>query len=196
VPTPARTSVDAIVDAGRRLVEDGGLDALTLQAVAAAVGVRAPSLYKRIDGRPDLVRRVSNAIAIELGERIDGAATTGQSRTDVIAMARAVRAYAQEHPQAYSLLFSPLPDEWRADADLNARISAPILRTAGALAGEAEALPAARTVVAWLQGFLAMELAGAFRLGGDVDAAFDYGVDHVLRGLERAGEGAQSRRRG
>jgi AcrR family transcriptional regulator len=185
VPTPARTSVDAIVEAGRRLVEDGGLEALTLQAVATAVGVRAPSLYKRIDGRGDLVRRVSNAIAVELGERIARAATTGRPRTDVIAMARAVRAYALEHPQAYSLLFSPLPEAWRVDADLNARISAPILRSAGAVAGEVDALPAARTVVAWLQGFLAMELAGAFRLGGDVDAAFDYGIDHVLRGLER-----------
>jgi hypothetical protein len=100
-------------------------------------------------------------------------------------MARAVRAYALAHPQAYSLLFSPLPEAWRVDADLNARISAPILRSAGAVAGEVDALPAARTVVAWLQGFLAMELAGAFRLGGDVDAAFDYGIDHVLRGLER-----------
>ena len=189
MPTPAKTSADAIVDAGRELVDRAGLEALTLQGVARAVGVRAPSLYKRIGGRGDLVRRVCNAIAADLGSHIAAAATTGEPTTDVVAMARAVRAFAQAHPRAYGLLFSPLPEDWRADPELNAQVSSPIVRVAGELAGEADALPAARTLVAWLQGFLAMELAGAFRLGGDVDAAFDYGIEHLLGGLTQRGPG-------
>ena len=36
---------------------------------------------------------------------------------------------------------------------------------------------------AWATGFLQMELAGAFRLGGDVDEAFDYGLDRLIHGL-------------
>ena len=42
---------------------------------------------------------------------------------------------------------------------------------------------AARTVVAWANGFIAMELAGAFQLGGDVDRAFDYGIDHIVAAI-------------
>jgi hypothetical protein len=49
--------------------------------------------------------------------------------------------------------------------------------------GDADALMAARMLVAWAQGFVSMELAGAFRLGGDVDAAFDYGLERLTASL-------------
>ena len=44
-------------------------------------------------------------------------------------------------------------------------------------------LEAARTVVAWANGFVGMELAGAFRMGGDVDARV-----HVRGGADRDGD--------
>jgi hypothetical protein len=69
------------------------------------------------------------------------------------------------------------------DATLNARAAEPMLRTAAALAGPYRALEASRTVVAWANGFVGMELAGTFRLGGDVDEAFDYGVDRITESI-------------
>ncbi len=183
MPTPARTSVEEIVSAGRRILEDGGIEALTLNDVARAVGVRTPSLYKRIDGRGDLIRRISNDVATELGAHLEQAGTTGDPRADLRAMARAAHEFARAHPRAYALLFLPLPEPWRADPALNVRVSAGILRVAGEVAGQSDALEAARTVVAWLNGFIAMESAGAFRLGGDVDAAFEYGIDRLIAGL-------------
>ena len=54
---------------------------------------------------------------------------------------------------------------------------------------------AARTVTAWAHGFVTMELAGAFRLGGDVDRAFAYGVDHLAGALESSGARRPTRAR-
>jgi hypothetical protein len=65
------------------------------------------------------------------------------------------------------------------------RSSAAFLRVVTEVAGQQHALPAARTIVAWAHGFITMELAGAFRLGGDVDQAWNFGLDRVLSAVRR-----------
>jgi AcrR family transcriptional regulator len=183
VPTPPKTSLDAIVHAGREILEAQGFEALTLRAVADAVGVRAPSLYKRIGGRADLVRRISNDVATELAADLDAASGSGDARADLREIARTARAFALGHPRGYALLFAPLPEEWRIDPAVNVEISQILVAAAQRIVGPELALDAARTVVAWFHGFVSLELAGGFRLGGDVDAAFDFGIDRIIRGL-------------
>jgi hypothetical protein len=64
--------------------------------------------------------------------------------------------------------------------------SAAVLRASEELAGHQHALDAARTVTAWAFGFLTMELAGAFQLGGDPDTAFEFGADAVARAVAQS----------
>ncbi|WP_159606577.1 TetR/AcrR family transcriptional regulator, partial [Agromyces humi] len=71
MPTPDRTSLEAIVEAGRALLEADGLDGLTMQAVADRVGVRAPSLYKRVRNRDALVARIAEATLQDLSARLE-----------------------------------------------------------------------------------------------------------------------------
>jgi len=185
MPTPARTSIEEILKAGRAIIETDGIDGLTMQAIADRVGVRAPSLYKRIRSRNQLLRLVANDAAAELTGELDTAATTGDARRDLAALARTFRDFARRNPGAYSLLFARLPDDARADPEWSVKASAGLLDATERLAGTADALEAARTVVAWANGFIAMELAGAFRLGGHVDRAWEYGIDHVATAIAR-----------
>jgi AcrR family transcriptional regulator len=189
-PARAKTTDADILDAAARLLEMGGLDALTMQAVAAEVGVRPPSLYKRVSDRAALVRAVQEAAAAELGAALSDAASGQDPRADIVAMADAFRAFAHRRAGAYGLLFAALPDEMRVSPETNAAAVAPLFRALAVLLDGSQAadvlpraegsLEAARLLVAFAHGFVSMELAGAFRLGGDVDRAWRAGVTTIV----------------
>ncbi len=185
MPAHAQTSTGAIVAAGRQLLEQRGMDALTMYDVASAVGVRAPSLYKRVRDRSDLVRLILDDVADELTATLDAAASSGDPVTDARAMASAFRKFAHANPVTYTLMFAPQAATPGATGR-SVRSSATFLRIIAELVGEECALPAARMIVAWAHGFITMELAGAFRLGGDVEQAWDFGLSRILTAVRYA----------
>lgn len=178
MPTPGRTSLVEIVAAGAAILEAEGPGGLTMQAVAERVGVRPPSLYKRLRDRDALVGLVATATTDELTQRL--AASGG----DLAGLARTYRAFAHERPEGFRLLLSAGA---RADAESLARATAPVLQVARDLVGPDEALEAARLVTAWAVGFISMELAGAFRLEGDLDRAFEFGLARLSVALSPPG---------
>jgi len=186
MPARTRTTNEQILDAATQLVEEGGPDALTMKAVAERVGVQPPSLYKRVQSREHLlglvVQRAAESVAAVLDEALGGA---GQDPlAAVVAMAHAVRRYAHDHAHLFGVLFAQLPAAARPSRDVLAKASGAMLTAAERLAGRERALDAARTITAWTYGFLTMELAGAFQLGGDPEGAFEFGASAIARSLD------------
>ena len=171
MPTPQRTSLADIVAAGREVLEADGPSRVTMQAVAERVGVRAPSLYKHVRDRESLLTAIAAATLQDLRERLE-------AQDSLAGLAYAYRTFAHERPEGFRLLSTR-----SAAADDLARASEPVLAAARAAVGDGDALEAARFMTAWLTGFISMELAGAFRLGGDLDRAFAYGLDRVSAAL-------------
>jgi AcrR family transcriptional regulator len=184
MPAPARTSNDAIVSAARVLLERDGLEALTMLAVAAAVGVRAPSLYKRVSGRDALVGLIADRVALELAAEIEAVVTGDDPADDLRALVAVFRDFARRNPATYPLLFDPRHGGVSAAAR-DGSVGA-VRRVTARLAGPERELPASRMVVAWANGFVTMELAAAFQLGGDVDEAWQFGVEGLLKALSPA----------
>src|SRR5258708_9124617 len=104
MPAHSQTSTAAIVAAGRHLLEERGMDALTMRGVADAVGVRAPSLYKRVRGRADLFRLILEDVADELTSALDAAAGSGDPVKDLRARVTVYRRVAFSNPVTYTLL--------------------------------------------------------------------------------------------
>jgi AcrR family transcriptional regulator len=182
MPALARTSAEAVVTAALAIVEREGADALSMQAVASAVGIKGPSLYKRYADRELLLDDVVRAALQDLEEKL--AAARKKPGDPLHAMARAFRAYALKRPRLYPLLFAAR----REGGDLQARraeLVQPLLGHIAGLVGEAHALDGARLFTAWLHGFISMELGGAFQMGGSVEQAFEFGLEHLVAGLRR-----------
>ncbi len=183
-PTPARTSRAQIVAAARTLLEEEGLEAVTMATVAARVGVRPPSLYKHVRDRGALLEAVAADAAGELGRVLAGAADGEvDPEARVAALAHAYRAFAHRAPRAASILFTDLGPGTGAPLEVAAEAARPVVEAAAALVGPADSLAAARVLTSFAYGFTSMEGAGAFRLGGNVDDAFRLGVETLVAGL-------------
>ncbi|MDQ4213566.1 TetR-like C-terminal domain-containing protein [Microbacterium capsulatum] len=184
MPAPQRVTTDALAAAAREIAERDGIDAVTVSAVAAAVGVRPPSLYKHVAHRHDLLRLAADDAARELGA--DVATVVGSSADPAVVLtgiAHAVRAFSVRAPRAAALLFSaPSPEAGPSASALSPLIETLLAAVRTATAGD-DPLPAARTLTAWVYGFCTMEQAGAFQLGGSVDEAFEFGLTTLVGAL-------------
>ncbi|PPI21744.1 TetR/AcrR family transcriptional regulator [Rathayibacter sp. AY1B5] len=179
MPTPDRTSLEAIVRAAGELLERDGLAGVTMQAVAQSVGVRAPSLYKRVEGRETLIRLVAADALTVLADRLADA-------PDAAALADRLRAFGHERPAAFLLVMAPAPGTPVAAQEYRDAASARLLDLTAQLAGEEDALEAARTLTAWATGFIGMEITGAFTLGGDGESAWRFGLGRIVSALAPA----------
>ena len=141
-PTPARTSRDAIVAAARSLLEEQGLDAVTMASVADRVGVRPPSLYKHVRDRAALIAAVADEAALELGRVLDAAVRSAPGEPErprrdpdeaadarVLRAALAFRAFAGRSPRSVSLVFAGLGGDLQPSVETAAIAARPSSRS-------------------------------------------------------------------
>ena len=111
---------------------------------------------------------------------MEQAARGEEARGSLERMAGEYRAFAKANPRVYELIFTPAEGE-----DLEARKASvvPLCAVLGGAIGQERALPAARLLVAFLHGYVTMEMQGLFQLGGSVDDGFAFGLATILDGL-------------
>lgn len=194
-----------ILRAAVRLVDEGGVEALSMRTLAARLGVGTMSLYNHISGKEALldgiVGTVLSEIEVEPFDREDWAST-------VRAILRAFREVARRHPNVVPLIAMRPPATPEALRPVERGFDA--LRRAGL--DEATTAHVYRLVAAWVIGFVSLESGGFFRqsdagvqgadltpealmrfprilesaphlLDWDPDAEFETGLDLILSSL-------------
>ena len=175
-----------IVDAALELVDAGGVEALTLAAVAERCGVAAPSLYKHVSGLTDLKTLVAARVLTEQTAELT-AAVVGRSRDEAIeALMWAARGYVQRYPARYAAVpADPLHDPGLAEA--GARLIEVFLAALRGYGCEGSAaIHATRMLRSIVHGFCAIEAAGGFGLPQDLDETFRQLIRMFVDTLGRA----------
>ena len=103
-------SLDRIVTATLELMDEQGIGAASMRAVAARLGVRSMSLYRYVQDRDELFDVVVERIVNELADdpEVQPRPVEGW-RPYLTGMAHGVRRYARAHPHAFPLVATRPP---------------------------------------------------------------------------------------
>jgi AcrR family transcriptional regulator len=185
-PYPAQVDHEMIVGKARDMLEADGVDQLSLGKLAAALGVKAPSLYKHVASKAELLRAVNTITARELvGAMRASVGTAGADPVNrLVEVAKAYRVFALAHPVTYMLAFANATPELRPDARELELLVLPLQALMEPIAGADQSLAALRGAWALLHGFVTLELNGQFRRGGDLTGAFLHAIEVYAKGWQ------------
>jgi AcrR family transcriptional regulator len=179
-------STAAVVDAALSIIDEQGLDALTLAAVAGRTGVAAPSLYKHVGNLAELRALLGVRVMEEMTERF-ATATMGRSRDDAVEVVmRTYRAYVVEHPARYAAMpRDPLHDPaLLATGTRLLNVFLAVLRGYGLT--DSAAIHATRCLRAIAHGFASIEAGGGFGLPEDLDDTYQQLIRMFIASLPRS----------
>ena len=169
---------DRIVAEAAILIDEVGLERLTLAAIAQRFGVTLPSLYKHVDGLDALKRDLAVHGLRELTAALSAAAV-GRARSEALhAIADAYRDYAGTHPglSAAAVRAPDADDAEHVAASEAAYVVLLAVLDGYGIAGE-DAVDAVRSLRAVMHGFVTLEAAGGFGMPQSVDATYRRLID-------------------
>ncbi len=186
-----------IVEATLQLVDEAGIAAASMRAVASRLNVRAMSLYKYLPDRDALFDAVVERIVNELGD--DPEVQSGPAagwRSYLESLAHGVRRYARGHPHAFPLVATRPPTAPWVNPPLRSLrwIEAMLAGLRGVGLSEDQVLYAYRVFNSFLLGYLLLETGAMTVLDPKPgDGAFSTGsVDSDLDSDQGAGEPADA----
>lgn len=187
MPYPSQVSVESVLDAAAELVDEDGVDALTLGKIAQRLHVSAPSLYRYYRNKEALIRAVNLRTLHDMFEDLyalmgDDAKPPKEQLLDV---ALSIRQFAHARPHAYLSAMTAQVSVTRPDEDTLVDLILPIQNVVARISGEKQSLAALRGLYAMVHGYCILEIQEQFQRGGDLDEAFVDSVSAYLDGWAR-----------
>lgn len=87
-----RVGREPVVRAGLKLLNEGGLEAVTLRGIAAELGVKAPTLYWRFKNKQDLVDEMATQVLVDWAEAFSAIEKSGAWRDWLMAYGKHLHA--------------------------------------------------------------------------------------------------------
>lgn len=104
--TPPRDLKSACLAEAIRIIEEVGLEKLSLREVARRLGVSHQAPYKHFDSRDHILSEVTAAVFFDFAQFLDDREKTGDPWLDLRTLGLRYFEYAAAHPLRYRLMFS------------------------------------------------------------------------------------------
>ena len=101
--TRAPLNRDRVLDAALKLVDEGGIESLSMRKLGQALGVEAMSLYNHVANKDDVIKGILERVADE----IEPPSATEEWDTSIRKSAISAYQALRRHPWACSLMMSP-----------------------------------------------------------------------------------------
>ena len=101
---PRKPGLDtaAVVQAAADLINQQGVESLTLSRLARRLSIKTPSLYNHVDGLPGLQRELALLNARSLAQVITQASVGTSGPAAIMALSQAYRAYIKAYSRTVS----------------------------------------------------------------------------------------------
>ncbi|WP_161965266.1 TetR/AcrR family transcriptional regulator [Ornithinimicrobium cerasi] len=166
---------DTIVDAAVDLIDQRGVEALSMRNLGAALGYEGMSLYRHVDGRDDLLEAVVDRLTDSL-DLPNEPPPWEEYLTDVAAQ---LRELALKHPRIFPLVATRHPAApWLHPPLRSLRVVEHLLRTLRAQGWDpGAAVQAYQAFSSFLLGYLLLEVAAQGEGTAPPEARLDEGTD-------------------
>jgi AcrR family transcriptional regulator len=184
---------DILAATERLLLETGDEEAVSIRAIAKAVGVTPPSIYLHFADKDDLIHAVCHMTFARLGEQMEAEVAGVEDPVEAIRRrGRAYIAYGVEHPEHYRILFMSRHQHTREEFQDR---SMPGMETFKALYDDVEAgmddglfarrdpFVVATGLWAMVHGLTSLRISSAGFPGIDDEALTEEYLDMAIRGL-------------
>ncbi|WP_425230003.1 TetR/AcrR family transcriptional regulator [Sphingomonas sp.] len=122
-PSTALITREAAAKAALAVIDESGLEALSLQSVAKTLGVSAPSLYHHFSNKEELLTQIARALLVEIGREQER--WSGDWNERMIELSLATRRVMLRHPNAAPLVLRFFPRQVMLQAYENAIVDCP-----------------------------------------------------------------------
>ncbi|MBD8070090.1 TetR/AcrR family transcriptional regulator [Bacillus sp. PS06] len=175
---------NTILKVAAEMINEQGLEAITLASLAKKLNVRSPSLYNHIAGLDDLKKQLTIYGIEQLYNALTQAAVGRSGNEAIHAMSIAYVTFVRENPGVYEAALLPPNDESVQQAgskivDLTVQILAYYQLK------DEDAIHAVRGLRSILHGFASLEQKGGFGLSLDLNDSLRRLIDSYLVGVNK-----------
>lgn len=174
---------ERVLQLAEAIADREGAEALTLTRLADEAGVRKPSLYKHVDGLPDVLSSLTLRAYAAMADLLERTEVHDDPERALCAFAEAWRQWALAHPGTYVIAsrthVGGEAQVFREGARMVAAVTGRVRRLG---VSEADAVHAVRGFRSLVHGFVLLELSGGYGLDVDVSTSFRRSVSALVRG--------------